>query len=357
MSVSTVFLQTTEDEHNTFADTTFHIDLPMLQPTYKLSVASFMFRPAIVLGEHEYLKVRFTFDRDASNAVSFPNTLEYKFGTNDWGKWTDPLELTLDIGLLQYQSGFDQDQLTQLMTKKIQFDMTRRTIEWTELKEGDKVPENDDTHVYKSVTKDNKTWYYDEKTVTTIAQKLTLDIVFTWSAKNRLVMYVLKPLVYHDNNNKCYWNLTSFEILEISPALAHLTGITPKIPFIETNEKVSDASTQVFKATMRKPFNPQYWNYITLTCNKVYNTAAIVNQTHYNTQPNEATQFYKCQIMGYMVNQSPSQTYITTGIPTSNEYLISPSDFNSIRFNLHYDNGEPVMLYSPMTIVLNIAPV
>ena len=358
MSISTVFLQTTEDNSNTFADTTFHIDLPMLQPTYKLSVASFMFRPAIILGENQFIKVRLKLDRDASNALTFPNVLEYCFDEKDWGEWKDQvIEAVIDVGTLQYQSGFDNETLTQLVTKKVEFNMTRRTIAWVELSEGEPVPTPEEGQSFKVVSKDNKRWYYDEKTVTTIPTKLSVEVVFTWNAKNRLEMYVLKPLVYHDNNNHCYWNLTSFELTDISSVLSHLTGITPNIRFIETNEKVSDKSTQVFKASMVKPFNPQYWNYITLTCNKVYNTATIVNQTRYNTQPNEATEFYKCQIMGYMINQSPSQTYITSGVPTSNEYLITPADFNSIRFNLHFDNGEPVQLYSPMTIVLNISPV
>ena len=357
MSISTVFLQTTEDNSNSFADTTFHIDLPMLQPTYKLSVATFMFRPAIILGENQYIKVRFTLDRDGSNALTFPNTLDHRFNDGEWGKWDVPIEAILDVGTLQYQSGFDDATLTELCTKKIQFTTTRRIIAWNELAEGDRVPENDAEHTYVSVTKDNKTWYYDEKVVTHIDTKLTIEFAFRWTAKNRLEMFALKPLKYHDNTNRCYWNLTSFEITDISSALSHLTGITANIPFIAASEKVIDVSVQVFKATMLKPFNPQYWNYITLTCNKVYNTATIVNQTHYNVQPNEATQFYKCQIMGYMINQSPTQTYITTGVPTSNDYLITPSDFNSIRFNLHFDNGEPVQLYSPMTIVLNITPV
>ena len=358
MAVSTVFLQTTEDDSNTFADTTFHIDLPMLLPTYKLSIATFMFRPSIILGEDEYIKVRFKLDRDASNALTFPHNLEYKFENGEWGNWKDQIiEASIPIGMLQYNSGFDHETLTEKMNKTIQFEMTQRTVTWVELGENGEVPNDTETSTYKTVTKDDKRWYYDEKAIKTNTHKITMEIVTESSPKNRLVMYVLKPLSYHNKNDKCYWNITSFELIDISKALSHLTGITPGIPFTETNEKVSDKSTQVFKTTMQKPFNPQYWNYITLTCNKVYNTATIVNQTYYNTTPSEATQFYKCQIMGYMVNQSPTQQYITTGVPTSNEYLITPSDFNSIRFNLHFDNGEPVKLYSPMTIVLNITPV
>ena len=358
MSTSTVFLHTTEENGNSFADTTFHIDLPMMLPTYKLSVATFMFSPAIILGENQYIKAHLTLDRDASNALVFPHTLEYKFEDYDWGDWQDKtIEAIIDVGTLEYQSGFDTAALTELVSKKIEINMSHRSIKWIELPEGESVPKSDDAHSYITVSKDNKTWYYDEKTITTETFKITVEFVFVWNKKNRLEMYALKPLVYHNDINKCSWNITSFALDDISSELSHLTGITRGVTFSETNEKVSDKSLQVFKAVMVKPFNPQYWNYITLTCNKVYNTATIVNQTHYITQPNEATQFYKCQIMGYLVNQSTLKTFITTGVPTSNEYLITPSDFNSIRFNLHFDNGEPVKLYSPMTIVLNISPV
>ena len=363
MSVSTVFLQTTEDNGNTFADTTFHIDLPMLQPTYKLSVATFMFRPVIILGEQEYMKVRFTIDRDLSFPLNYPDVFGYKFTGGDWGDW-EPLlrgqvfELAIPIGQLPYNSAFDTDSLTSLLTKKIELEQTRLITDFVALDDlQSNLPPDDANHTYKVVGNGLQMWYYDEKSARTSTVKLSLEIAFDLTDTNRLEMYVMKPLVYHDNNNKCYWNLTSFEITELSPALARLTGITSDVTFTELNKTMDKQSRQVFYSLMRKPFNPQYWNYITLTCNKVYNTASIVNQTHYNVQPNEATEFYKCQIMGYMVNQSPMKTYITTGAPTANEYLITPSDFNSIRFNLHYDNGEPVMLYSPMTIVLNISPV
>ena len=359
MSISTVFLQTTEENSNSFADTTFHIDLPMLQPTYKLSVASFMFRPSIVLGEKEYIKVKFKVDRDASMGLTVPDTFRYKFENGEWGEWKEQeLEATIDIGTLQYSSGFDQSTLTELVSKKVEFDMVYRRIEqFIEATTPEIPPIPPDDKLTATVEKDGRTWFYDPTTATETTSKLTIEFVFLWTPQNRLEMYALKPLLYHGKTDKCYWNLTSFEITDISPALRHLTGITTNVSFKESNEKVSDKSLQVFKGVMTKPFNPQYWNYITLTCNKVYNTATIVNQTHYNTQANEATQFYKCQIMGYMVNQSPTQTYISTGVPTSNEYLITPADFNSIRFNLHFDNGEPVKLYSPMTIVLNISPV
>ena len=120
MAVSTVFLQTTEDEANTFSDTTFHIDLPMLLPTYKLSIATFMFRPSIILGEDEYIKVRFKLDRDASIPLQFLEKHSYKVNNGDWGEWTTQFyEATIPVGTLEFSAGFDSNVLSELITKNV----------------------------------------------------------------------------------------------------------------------------------------------------------------------------------------------------------------------------------------------
>ena len=107
---------------------------------------------------------------------------------------------------------------------------------------------------------------------------------------------------------------------------------------------------------MRSVLDQPYWNYITLSCNKAYNTGNVVKQERFNQDIEESSHFYKAQILGYMPNNVYSDDAMQTGMATANQYLINPADFNSIRFWLNYDNGEPVKLCTPMTIVLNITP-
>ena len=142
--------------------------------------------------------------------------------------------------------------------------------------------------------------------------------------------------------------IAGVEITEVSKALQYFSGLEPC--------KLTSEAHSPYSTIAPHTYNPHYWNYITLSCNKSYNTGNVVNQERFNTDIDESSQFYKGQILGYMPNNAYDPEAMQTGLATANEYLIQPADFNSIRFWLNYDNGEPVKVCSPMTIVLNMMP-
>ena len=73
MAVSTIFLQTTNEGENEYGDTTFAIHVPAKDKSYKLSVASFMFRPKfIIMDTNEYMTLQLSIRRNYPN--TYPNS-------------------------------------------------------------------------------------------------------------------------------------------------------------------------------------------------------------------------------------------------------------------------------------------
>ena len=366
MAVSTLFLQTTQDETNAYADTTFYLDVPMQLPTYKLSVASFFFRPKLVLSEQEYIKVRLRTGRNQNALILAPFV-------NDWmilpdgepGVWEGyDIFVTVPLTNIEFNPGFDIENLDNMLNKQVQFRLRHYQRDWQQVTSMEDVPKSNETeNVYSCEVGEGKVYYYkvpiengqekEKYKDYTVSVEMLTDIV----ENNKLLVGVNMNLTW-DVPDTCNWQITEFEILEVSPVFSRLTGITPSGLFTRDHVNRDDKSVvNVLSYVTTKIFHPQYFNYMTLTCNKVYNTASIVNQTEYNTAISDSSKFYQSQVMGYMVNTCASTNVISVGMPTANEYLINPSDFNSIRFTLHYDNGDPVKLHSPMTIVLNVMPI
>ena len=94
-----------------------------------------------------------------------------------------------------------------------------------------------------------------------------------------------------------------------------------------------------------------------MSCNKVFNTGSIFNLNEALPDPNKSSEYFRNQMIGYLMNTVSSNQYMTTGYGFPNTYYIKAGDFLNIKFTLKFDNDEKVELQSPMTIILNLSPV
>ncbi|OHT06457.1 hypothetical protein TRFO_25480 [Tritrichomonas foetus] len=150
------------------------------------------------------------------------------------------------------------------------------------------------------------------------------------------------------------------EIVDISPKTSFITGFEKgqriEMSFKEAHDHCEKykLKAELLSFESNKIFRPYYWQYITLHCSKVYNNGFCINQTEPINSPGLTGKFYRNDILGFLNNSCVSNQYLVSGYGTANTYTIAPSDFNMIRFSLYFDNGEPVELLSPMTIILNL---
>ena len=335
MTVSTIFLQTTNEGDNEYGDTTFSIHVPAMDQSYKLQVAAFMFRPKIILMDDQVFDLTITCDIVPSAKF----LAEKRHWDNDY---THLIEVT----------GRDQ-QLHYLIDPPVQFKPSKTEVtQMSELIHGTETFE-----LPLKARKDTKSPWSNH----TLQLQFNYDFI-QWSltADYRLQMslseshitsasYVNKLQLPCDLQTEDYdIEIIGVEIAKIGKELQYFSGLAPGV--------AAFSAAGMSPGTAPHTYNPHYWNYITLSCNKSYNTGNVVNQERFNTNIDESSQFYKGQILGYMPNNAYDPEAMQTGLATANEYLINPGDFNSIRFWLNYDNGEPVKLCSPMTIVLNMMP-
>ena len=345
MAVSTIFLQTTNEGENEYGDTTFAIHVPAIDKSYMLSVASFMFRPKFILMDtNEYMTLQLSIRRNYPN--TYPNSsLDATFF----------YPLTVDIRIAVPQD--------------VNFNPSK--TETTAIK---------DIFTIRPEIKLQCQW--KSSPTSSVSYDVTLHYEFReigWilNSDNRLTLeYTQQELNYdayiynegheillpRDKPDQLRFYITDCALKEITPKLAHYLGLSSgqfiKSEPIRIAEMEHYGYTFVYNYSLtgNRCYNPHYWNYITLSCNKSYNTGNIVNQERFNSDIDESSQFYKGQILAYMPNNAYAPEAMQTGMATANEYIIQPADFNSIRFWLNYDNGEPVKLCSPMTIVLNMMP-
>ena len=346
MTVSTIFLQSTNEGENEYSDTTFAIHVPAQNKSYKLSVASFMFRPHIILMDtSDYMTLELEITR------LYPPDYDKTVGTFYLDAYRVQLQVPVSQVIKFNPSQKDVTDLKDVFTKSLHL----------------KIPIG--------VKKKGKILYNHYK----IPYSITTGFSYSMTPDNRLeLVFWARGLDYkqldpthtpmktedredRDAEDQLVFKFTSCKLVDISPKLAHFTGLKPgvfneqpqyfEIPAWEKTQMFYD-----FSLTAPRCYNPQYWNYITLSCNKTYNSGNIVNQERFNSDIDESSQFYKGQILAYMPNNAYAPEAMQTGMATANEYIIQPADFNSIRFWLNYDNGEPVRLCSPMTIVLNMMP-
>lgn len=333
MTVSTIFLQTTNEGTNEYGDTTFNVHLPAKEKTYKLSVASFMFRPKIILMENQSMTFRFKFNlviygynplrddliktaHDNSCIVMIPIKEQVQFNPSKI-EVTQMKSLIGDqiIVELPYDERASTTDDWQRKTIKATYNMSK--LEW-------------------SLTEDYRV-------------KITVPAANWFQKEDWYGPSINTTFVSGVNPEDVTFILDTIELVDITPKLAYFSGLDPAL-FHHTD------AGQPFILTAPRCYNPHYWNYITLSCNKSYNTGNVLNQERFNSDIDESSQFYKGQILAYMPNNAYAPEAMQTGMATANEYIIKPADFNSIRFWLNYDNGEPVKLCSPMTIVLNMSP-
>ena len=336
MSVSTIFLQSTNEGSNEYGDTTFSIHVPAMDKSYKLQLASFMFRPKIILMENQWIRFWFDFDLvPDTDAIS----------EETWERY-------IDAGLFEPLSF--QYTVTVHITEPIQFNPSKTEVtQMSELIKGDL-----NLHIeYRHRAVTSQPWQKDYVIFTLPRNELKWELTPDYRIKLTAPSGVFASDYFtHNAPLQCglKWTEICVElhqmwIDDISTELRYFSGLEPA-------ELRHDAYLRTFTITAPHTYNPHYWNYITLSCNKSYNTGNVVNQERFNNDIDDSSQFYKGQILGYMPNNAYAPEAMQTGMATANEYLIQPADFNSIRFWLNYDNGEPVKLCSPMTIVLNMMP-
>ena len=332
MTVSTIFLQTTNEGENEYGDTTFAIHVPAQDKAYKLSVAAFMFRPKMIFMENQYI----TFQCKVLLQVSVPDSDMdniYSIRLRKARENTCTFTLHIPQAIPFNPSKTEVTQMKDIVTGQVQIELP----------------------------------YEERSTPTDEWQRKTIKTQydFSWLNWSQTDDYRIKITTYPHRFESTSWLfIPSFEcglsaeevsflitdmcILDISPQLRYFSGLEPA--------SFTTIDSQPPTLIGVRAYNPQYWNYITLSCNKAYNTGNIVNQERFNSDIDESSQFYKGQILAYMPNNAYAPEAMQTGMATANEYIIQPADFNSIRFWLNYDNGEPVKLCSPMTIVLNMMP-
>ena len=338
MAVSTIFLQTTNEGENEYGDTTFTIHVPAKDKSYKLSVASFMFRPKIILMENQYIDFSFVMSPRWNPETFTPEWIE---------------QLKTSFSFWPYMTKFRYH-----IREPIQFNPSKTEV--TQMKD----------LITGTITLTNQVTYRDADNTILAEGRVRLHIdlndVFNWSItpdyKLQLAIqnpYIVTNITIIEDSTGLLterikpgdltFTLYSWSITDISPEFQYFSGLRPS-----DFQRSYDYTSYILTAP--HTFNPHYWNYITLSCNKSYNTGNIVNQERFNSDIDESSQFYKGQILAYMPNNAYAPEAMQTGMATANEYIIQPADFNSIRFWLNYDNGEPVKLCSPMTIVLNMMP-
>ena len=332
MTVSTIFLQTTNEGDNEYGDTTFAIHVPAKDKSYKLSCASFMFRPKIILMENQHItfqvkvflqttvpesdmdalyssRLRKARDNTSTFTLQINQAIAFNPSKTEVTQMKDIVQGTLTIEL-PYEERPSPNDEWQRKTIKAKYDFSSLT--WSETED------------------------YRVK-ITTHPKRFESS---SW--------LVVPSFECGLNGDQISFLISEMAIVDISPQLRYFSGLEPA-PFKQID-------SQPFTLIGARAYNPHYWNYITLSCNKSYNTGNVVNQERFNTDIDESSQFYKGQILAYMPNNAYAPEAMQTGMATANEYIIQPADFNSIRFWLNYDNGEPVKLCSPMTIVLNMMP-
>ena len=192
--------------------------------------------------------------------------------------------------------------------------------------------------------------YNSTKNRLEIAFEVSMDVLETDNDNNIIKKYYSRGYVY------------KIKIIDITDKLSEITGFvkgqvkqeTLAEAKHETDKNEQKANYLIIRAD--NMFKPYDFDYLTISCDKVYNTGYIVNQNKYISDPCESTVFYQNQIIGYLMNTVCSNQYMTTGYGFPNKYYIKTSDFLNIRFTLRYDNGEKVDLQSPLTLVLTLSP-
>ena len=338
MAVSTIFLQTTNEGENEYGDTTFAIHVPAKDKSYKLSVASFMFRPKIILMENQYIDLKLRMRPRWNPEVFTADRIEQLHASFQFWSAVQKHRYHIQEPIQFNPSKTEVTQMKDLITGTITLanDVDYVTANHTVLAEGYIYVHIDLNDVFNwSITPDYKLQLVIQDPY--IATNITIA-----EDPTGLLAEQIKP-------GDLTFELTDWSITDISPEFQYFSGLRPS-----DFQRSSDYTSYILTAP--HTFNPHYWNYITLSCNKSYNTGNIVNQERFNSDIDESSQFYKGQILAYMPNNAYAPEAMQTGMATANEYIIQPADFNSIRFWLNYDNGEPVKLCSPMTIVLNMMP-
>ena len=157
--------------------------------------------------------------------------------------------------------------------------------------------------------------------------------------------------------------VTKIIIEDISEKLSEITGFVKnqikEKSYIQSEFNVYQKQAKAEYLCIRgaKLFKPYFFEFITLSCNKVFNTGSIFNLNEVLPDPNKSSEYFRNQIIGYLMNTVSSNQYMTTGYGFPNTYYIKAGDFLNIKFTLKFDNDEKVELQSPMTIILNLSPV
>ena len=108
--------------------------------------------------------------------------------------------------------------------------------------------------------------------------------------------YTLVPCPPEDRLDQLNWIIQDIQLVDITPKLSVFSGLEPQTLIRERNGYYSgDQAYELydFQLTGTKAYNPHYWDYITLNCNKTYNKGHIVNQEQYNEDIDESTKLYK----------------------------------------------------------------
>ena len=350
MSVSTIFLQSTNEGTNEYGDTTFSIHVPALDKSYKLQLATFMFRPKIILmDDTEQMIIRPTVHAYPQDR-SFTEPVDTSYEDNDWCFVITTADITFNVYKpYQFQpSKTDQAEMKSLFVADESEISNQWFINLTCILRLDTITR---TFTLKFPLKD-MTWELttDYKLVWKFAaMEFKVDDIINQEIISSWNVFVSEVEELH--LDQLIFRIDALELISITPNLAYFSGLNTGLNAVKSSKTKPEMTITGLRA-----YNPHYWNYITLSCNKSYNTGNVVNQERYNNDIDDSSQFYKAQILGYMSNNAYAPEAMQTGMATANEYLINPGDFNSIRFWLNYDNGEPVKLCSPMTIVLNMMP-
>ena len=157
--------------------------------------------------------------------------------------------------------------------------------------------------------------------------------------------------------------VTKIIIEDISEKLSEITGFVKnqikEKSYIQSEFNVYQKQAKAEYLCIRgaKLFKPYFFEFITLSCNKVFNTGSIFNLNEVLPDPNKSSEYFRNQMVGYLMNTVSSNQYMTTGYGFPNTYYIKAGDFLNIKFTLKFDNDEKVELQSPMTIILNLSPV
>ena len=163
-------------------------------------------------------------------------------------------------------------------------------------------------------------------TVSSVGEFLINPLSQYNSLKNRLEISfeVNMDIIETDDNNNITGRFYSrgyvhkIEILDISDKLSEITGFVKgevrERTLSEAKHEVDRNGTKASYLIIRASnlFKPYGFDYLTLWCDKVYNTGYMVNLPKAISDPNEATKYYHNQIVGYLMNTVCSNQYMTT---------------------------------------------